>query len=329
MLPPTLLPNLLLATRSALFPANARPASLGLVKTGASGPAPTPQMSVQAPTSSERSLAAAATPVQPIVEGVRVPVAATVAAANSHADDSKHSSGTSSSSGSNVGGSGVDHLPPGTLISTGNATLSSRVDASTEALTSVRAGSEKSLGPSDSEITAIKRRCAVSLLAVIPRQVARTFLGIPPPFNSDRTCSTTTSSLPFLTTSSPSPPLSNDEGGVGSRSPSAAERSTSPFPNSPGQAYSGGPGERGGNVTADRPRTDDQKNHIEDDPEEGFWLRTIESDLLDLLGDAYCNKHLVYAILEAVLARILPELSERSVEALMQDRGVAPVPGGF
>lgn len=256
-------------------------------------------------------------------------MAATAAAASSHADGSKHSSSTSSSSGSNFGGSGVDHLPSGSLISTGDATLSSKIDASTEASTSVQAGSEKSLGPSDSEIAAIKRRCAASILAVIPRQVARTFVGAPTPSNSDCTCSTAIGTLLSLTTSSSSsPPLSNEVSGGGPRSSSTGRR-TSPLLNPSGQAHPGGPGERGGNVTADRPRTDDQKDQAEDDPEEDFLLRTIESDLLDLLGDAYCNKHLIFAILETVLARILPELSERSVEALMEDRGVAPVPSGF
>ncbi|KAJ5183466.1 hypothetical protein N7492_001082 [Penicillium capsulatum] len=314
VLPPTLLPNLLLATRSALFPANARPASLGLVKTGASGPAPAPQMSVQPPTFNGKALTTAAISAPPIAEGVGVPVAATAAAGNGHADGSKHSSSSSDSNGS----SGVDHLPPGGMISTGAATLSSKVDASAELSTSIPAGSEKSFRPSDSEIAAIKRRCAVSLLAVIPRQVARTLLGVPAPSNRARTCSTTTDILP-----------SNKKAGGDPRSSPPAEQRTSPLANSCGPDYSGGPDEDSGNLTADRGRTDSQNEHTEDDPEEGLLLRTIESELLDLLGDAYCNKHLIYAILETVLAKILPEVSERSVETLMEDRGVPPVPGGF
>lgn len=65
------------------------------------------------------------------------------------------------------------------------------------------------------------------------------------------------------------------------------------------------------------------------DPEESFLLDTIESDLLDLFADPYCNKHLIYAIIETVLAKIIPELTERSVTDLMEDRGVTPVAGGF
>lgn len=64
------------------------------------------------------------------------------------------------------------------------------------------------------------------------------------------------------------------------------------------------------------------------DPEELHLLETIEQELLDLFEDDYCNKHLVYSIVETVLARLLPELSERSIADLMEDRGVAPMSAG-
>jgi hypothetical protein len=64
------------------------------------------------------------------------------------------------------------------------------------------------------------------------------------------------------------------------------------------------------------------------DPEELHLLESIEQDLLDLFEDEYCNKHLVYSIVETVLARLLPELSKRSIADLMEDRGVAPISAG-
>lgn len=51
-------------------------------------------------------------------------------------------------------------------------------------------------------------------------------------------------------------------------------------------------------------------------------LGIIESDLLDPFSDAYCNKHLVYAIIELVLIRLIPELSEQSINSLMEERGI-------
>ncbi|KAI9824157.1 MAG: hypothetical protein M1819_000920 [Sarea resinae] len=42
--------------------------------------------------------------------------------------------------------------------------------------------------------------------------------------------------------------------------------------------------------------------------------------VLDLLGDSYANKHLVYAVLELVCVRLMPELAERGSEALLSAR---------
>jgi hypothetical protein len=42
--------------------------------------------------------------------------------------------------------------------------------------------------------------------------------------------------------------------------------------------------------------------------------------LLDVLSDAYMNKHLVFGIVELVIVRVLPELGGRGVEALMKER---------
>lgn len=42
--------------------------------------------------------------------------------------------------------------------------------------------------------------------------------------------------------------------------------------------------------------------------------------MLDVLSDAYMNKHLVYGIVELVVVRLLPELGGRGVEALMKER---------
>lgn len=51
-------------------------------------------------------------------------------------------------------------------------------------------------------------------------------------------------------------------------------------------------------------------------------LEAIELDLLDPFSDAYCNKHLIYAVVELVLTKLIPELSEQSVSSLMEERGI-------
>lgn len=44
------------------------------------------------------------------------------------------------------------------------------------------------------------------------------------------------------------------------------------------------------------------------------------ADMLDVLGDAYMNKHLVFGIVELVVVRVFPEVGARGVEALMKER---------
>jgi len=50
------------------------------------------------------------------------------------------------------------------------------------------------------------------------------------------------------------------------------------------------------------------------------WAREVETELLDVFGDEYLNRHLAYAILELVVVRVLPELAEKGVEELMKER---------
>jgi hypothetical protein len=48
-------------------------------------------------------------------------------------------------------------------------------------------------------------------------------------------------------------------------------------------------------------------------------LRQIE-ELLDCLNDAYLNKHLIFQIVELIVLRLVPELGERGVRELMEER---------
>lgn len=58
-------------------------------------------------------------------------------------------------------------------------------------------------------------------------------------------------------------------------------------------------------------------SHDEDD-----IVLQIEHDILDVFGDKYMNKHLIYGILELVLVRLVPELQEAGVGDLLLERGV-------
>ncbi|KAF2680341.1 hypothetical protein K458DRAFT_490009 [Lentithecium fluviatile CBS 122367] len=48
-------------------------------------------------------------------------------------------------------------------------------------------------------------------------------------------------------------------------------------------------------------------------------LQQVE-EILDCLDDAYLNKHLIFAIIELIVLRLVPELGERGVQELMDER---------
>lgn len=56
-----------------------------------------------------------------------------------------------------------------------------------------------------------------------------------------------------------------------------------------------------------------------DDAPKDELVEQAES-LLDVLGDAYLNKHLLFGVLECVVVRLMPELGERGVKALLTER---------
>ena len=59
---------------------------------------------------------------------------------------------------------------------------------------------------------------------------------------------------------------------------------------------------------------------------EDEMLRQVE-DILDVFGDVYCNKHLVYNILELVIVRLVPELGESTPSELLSERGILVAEG--
>lgn len=49
-------------------------------------------------------------------------------------------------------------------------------------------------------------------------------------------------------------------------------------------------------------------------------LDELECGVLAVFGDAYCNKHVMYAVVELVLVRLLPELGDKGVVELWGER---------
>jgi hypothetical protein len=57
-----------------------------------------------------------------------------------------------------------------------------------------------------------------------------------------------------------------------------------------------------------------------DEEDEERILSEIETGIVDVFNDAYCNKHLMYGIIELVLVRLMPELAEKGVIDLWEER---------
>lgn len=139
---------------------------------------------------------------------------------------------------------------------------------------------------------AIKRQCAKDILSLIPRPIARVFFHI--------------SADDIATEAAVMTTLTNRE-----------------IPGQPPADDNNGPEVRGRGGVQTEANPDDPDPDLELDPETSLLLRAIEHDILDTFANTYCNKHLIFSIIETVLVRLLPELSEQSVTELMEERGVA------
>ena len=43
-------------------------------------------------------------------------------------------------------------------------------------------------------------------------------------------------------------------------------------------------------------------------------------EVLNVFDDSYCNKHLLYGVVELIIVRLIPELGEKGVEELLGER---------
>lgn len=255
MLTPTLLPHLLLASRTALFPSNAPPAA------------------AQAQTQS---------PAPPATY--------------------------SSSAGENYTGS-----------------LATDKTGEPEMTMPTVSPGEAENESSSPEVAFIKRQCAARLLALVPRSIARRFFGSAGNTNTNNadTDGQGGITMPIEDNSNNDPPYSDNghsnnndhdqmkNGHTRSSSPTSPITSTTTTSS------------RDDSQRQPQPQHQQALDSTADQDEEAFLTTAIENEFLDLLADEYCNKHLVYSILETILGKLLPELREGSVGGLLEDRGVS------
>lgn len=145
---------------------------------------------------------------------------------------------------------------------------------------------------SDQELHALRRRCASATWALCPRSIGRLYFGGSGPswlaaaFSNNKD---NDSDNPAL-----APPAVDSQ-----RSGPAAEDAAA----SAAAAAGGGHDFRAAG-----------------DPPDAAILAAIETDILDVFSDPYCNKHLIYGALELILVRLMPELVEKGVAELWEER---------
>ncbi|KAM0820794.1 hypothetical protein AB5N19_06614 [Seiridium cardinale] len=192
---------------------------------------------------------------------------------------------------------------------------------------------------SEEELVALRRRCASAIWAVVPKSIGRLYFGSVPFWPSSKRSSRITleddSSMKILR-SGPQDSKSSRSAPRGysasDKSPAAGEPKDTQ--ESGAERFTEGGKPKGhSSVASDKPPGRDVEEQdgsigytqpsppeLSPDQDEDRILSEIEAGILDVFSDAYCNKHLVYGMLELILVRIMPELAEKGIIELWEER---------
>lgn len=155
--------------------------------------------------------------------------------------------------------------------------------------------------PSAYEQRLIKRRAALAVLDLIPKPVAARFFATGPVGGVAGKAAAGIRTTDNPRASSIQPATTNSSLDVPPNGAGNTAAASSPKPPSP------------------LPGAKDDIRIPHPDRARELQLRDIERTL-DLFGDKYMNKHLLYRIVELVVVRLVPEMSERGVQELMEER---------
>jgi hypothetical protein len=170
---------------------------------------------------------------------------------------------------------------------------------------------------SNHELLALRRRCASALWALAPRPVGRLLFGGSAAAWLARWLSRTAGGdeLP-QPRSGPAPNAStNTDTDANTNTSTSSGRTVDP----------GDPAAASANqlahVNGGGPEVDQhQQQQQQEVDRDARILSEIEAGILDVFSDPYCNKHLMYGALELVLVRLVPELAEKGVVELWEER---------
>ncbi|KAI0016699.1 hypothetical protein F4780DRAFT_797570 [Xylariomycetidae sp. FL0641] len=205
-------------------------------------------------------------------------------------------------------------------------------------------GSSSLVAPSsDEQLAALRRRCASALLALVPAPLVSLYHGgSAGVWSGTRAHDNNRGGM-----SSRTEPLNSSDGaGGGAANAQATPVASSTAEESPrvrltdagrpdlhsDATLTSGPGRPLQEGTSEQqlaaesagdPRPSHRpadRCHAAEEEDEERILSEIEAGILDVFSDPYCNKHLIYGILELVLVRLIPELAERGIGELWDER---------
>lgn len=175
-----------------------------------------------------------------------------------------------------------------------NSTSTQGSSASKLAASPAPSSPAESYQPSEVEIKTIRRTCAAAFLEIVPQKIA---LALFCPYALGG------AKMQALTGSSLQPSLSSNQK-TGDHTVQNLSSPLSPSRADPQPAAQGLAA-----ATPARSANDE------------LLLQEVEESLLDLFDDSYCNKHLIFSVIESILTSLFPELSEKCVTELMSERG--------
>ncbi|KAF6838043.1 pxa domain-containing protein [Colletotrichum plurivorum] len=150
----------------------------------------------------------------------------------------------------------------------------------------------------DEELRALRRRCASALLGTIPPWLASLYLG-------GRGLGL------FRWRSGP-------ESGAAVAAAAGAARASEGGKDAAAEAVATSSNTSDNHGSGVDSGTETAPEEVDEEQEQ--LLSEIELGILDVFSDEYCNRHLVYGILELILVRLMPELTDKTVAELLEER---------
>ncbi|KAI0530140.1 PXA domain-containing protein [Xylaria digitata] len=168
---------------------------------------------------------------------------------------------------------------------------------------------------SGEQLAALRRRCASALLGVLPKAVGELYYGTNNWASSGVKADTMISESMNLRAG---PPKNNSAHNIRGSTDAGP-------PHVP--SHKNNPMMRNDATLSSQPKEPSQEPNELHQPlseavneEEERRLTEIDTSIVDIFSDAYCNKHLIYGVLELVLTRLVPELVEKGVGELWEER---------